>query len=329
MSSSNKNHYQQYLKQLQSKVQTADDLISGVIKEATRKEIINKKRIVAGENNEVYEITLSNKNQVFLRISQRGEPDFKQEKWAIEQARKVGIPVPEIILIKHLTVKRKLLSFCIQEKIEGEVLDRGNINFDKFDKGIQRKIINQAGEILSKIHSIKTEGFGEINGTGKGKHPTYKDLMLQNVNQEKAYLKMTEKIGMEKKIMEKILCVIRDRASKLPNIQPILNHGDYATKHFVAKGEKITGILDWEEVNGNSPVSELANWDYWFGNEIPTNWLVEGYGNKSALRNWEEEIKWFRLNKGLEVLWWYVEENYQEAIDIAKKKLIQDLKYFG
>ncbi len=328
MSSNKKSHYQEYLEQLQSKMHTADDLIINVLKEATGKEMINKRRIIAGEANEVYEITLADNSQVFVRISQRKEPDFEQEKWAIDQVKKIGVPVPEVLLIKHLKTDDKSLSFCVQKKVEGEVLDRGNIDFGKFDKKLQRKIINQAGEILSKINSIKTKGFGQINKNGEGKYTSLRELMLQNVNQEKSYLAMAEKIGMDKKIMENILQIIKERANDLPDIEPVLNHGDYGTKHFVAIGEKITGILDWGEANGNSPIYELARWDYWFGDEIPTKWLVEGYVNKSALQGWEDNIKWMKLDKGLEVLWWYVEDNYQKAIERAVNKLIEDLKFF-
>ena len=69
--------------------------------------------------------------------------------------QKIGVPVPEVLLIKHVKTEDKLLSFCVQKKVEGEVLDRGNINFGKYDRNLQRRIINQAGEILEKINSIK------------------------------------------------------------------------------------------------------------------------------------------------------------------------------
>lgn len=327
MSSNKKSHYQEYLEQLQSKKHTADDLINSVAKEATGKEMIDQRRIIAGEANEVYEITLTDDSQVFMRISHGKEPNFEQEKWAIDQVGKIGVPVPEILLIKHSKTEDKIISFCVQKKVEGEVLDRGNVDFGKYNKSLQRRIINQAGGILSKINSIKTKGFGQINKNGEGKYTSWKELMLQNANQEESYLTMAKKIGMDKNVMVEVLQIIRERSSNLPDIQPVLNHGDYGTKHFVAIGEKITGILDWGEANGNSPIYELARWDYWFGDEIPTEWLVEGYENKSALEGWREEIKWMRLDKGLEVLWWYVEDNYEKAIERASKKLAEDLKY--
>lgn len=322
-----KSPYQQFLEQLQSKKQTADDLIIRVTKEATGKEMVFKRRVIAGEANEVYEITLVDGSMVFMRISHGNVPNFEQEKWAIEQVGKIGVPVPEILLIKHIKLENKLLSFCVQKKVDGEVLERGKIDFKNYDNNWQRKIINQAGEILSRINSIKTKGFGQINKNGQGKYSSWKVLMLQKTIHEERYFAMAEKIGIDKKIMENVLHVLQDRANNLPDIQPVLNHGDYGIKHFVAIGEKITGILDWGEANGNSPIYELARWDYWYGDEIPTVWLVEGYSNKRALAGWEEEIKWMKLDKGLEVLWWYVEDNYQAAIEKAVKKLVDDLEY--
>src|SRR3989338_1687701 len=171
MASQKKDPYKEYLASMHGKLVTSDEAISNIIQEGTKKEIKEKKRIIAGE---VYDITLTDDTHVILRISKH-KADFLQEKWAIEKVEKLGVPVPKIILIKNFDKEGK--TACLMEKIEGEPLERGNINFDNLDEELRRKLINQAGEILSKIHSVKTRGFGWIIGDGKPQVKTSDDLI--------------------------------------------------------------------------------------------------------------------------------------------------------
>lgn len=95
------------------------------------------------------------------------------------------------------------------------------------------------------------------------------------------------------------------------------------------KGNEISGILDWGEVEGHSPINDFAKWDYWFGDELPLEWLKEGYQNKAIFDdNFEWMLHWVRLNNGLGVLWWYYKQNYSKAIEKAKNKLLKDLEFY-
>lgn len=172
MSIKKSDHYQKYLASIHNSWVTPDKIIQDIAKEATDQNVKSKFRIIAGEANEVYDLTLENGKHVILRISTSGYPNFLQEKWALEKVKKLGVPVPEILLIKFLTIEGKEKSLCLMEKVEGEPLERGNINFDKLDLNLRRNLINQAGEILTKIHSIKTEGFGWIIGECKAEFKT-------------------------------------------------------------------------------------------------------------------------------------------------------------
>lgn len=168
MKSSKKNdHYQEYLVSMHAKLVTPDEEIKKIVKTGSGYNLINKTRIVAGEINEVYDVELENKKHVILRIAKGGYPNFLQEKWAIEKVQKLGVPVPKILLIQHFKVDEEEKSACLMEKVDGEPLERGSIEFKKLDLKLRRNYINQAGEILSKIHSVKTEGFGWIVGEGR------------------------------------------------------------------------------------------------------------------------------------------------------------------
>ncbi|TSC63899.1 MAG: Uncharacterized protein G01um101493_295, partial [Microgenomates group bacterium Gr01-1014_93] len=82
-------HYKEYLSSVHGKLQTPDDLISDIVKEGSGQQLAFKQRIISGEANEVYDVTTSGDQHVILRVSPHGHPDFQQEIWAINEAKKV------------------------------------------------------------------------------------------------------------------------------------------------------------------------------------------------------------------------------------------------
>ncbi|MCL5970709.1 MAG: phosphotransferase, partial [Patescibacteria group bacterium] len=164
--------YENYLLDVHAKVITPDEIVNQVVKEATGFDVFLKKRIISGEVNEVYTIESSDRSQIVVRISRGEKPNFAQEKWVINECRKIDIPVPEILLIKYIDYGKERLLFCVQRKIEGDPLERGKIDYHNLDKENLKKIIIQAGEILSKIHSINIKGFGYLNKNCIGEFKT-------------------------------------------------------------------------------------------------------------------------------------------------------------
>ena len=176
--------YEDYLVNLHSQSSTPEKIISDTIQEVTKKEVVGKTRIIAGESNEVYEIELSDDSHLIIRITIEEDRDFEQEQWAINKCQMLNLPVPNILLIKHLTTENKALHICVQSKLEGEPMERGSFDFRSMPKDRVRKIIYQAGEVLSKIHSVPTDGFGYLDKNGRGPHKTLADLMSEHIPNE-------------------------------------------------------------------------------------------------------------------------------------------------
>lgn len=323
-------HYRKYLTSMHAKLITPDEVIRDVIEEETGLDLVSKNKIVAGEVNEVYEIVLSNKKHAILRISKGGYPGFRQEEWAINKCKGLGVPVPEIIFIKHIEIKGEKKSMCLMEKIDGEPLERGNIEFNKLDLEQRKQFIRQAGEILSKIHSIPTKGFGWIVGAGRAEYKTSNGLIQNLLDKQEHLEEIAREEGIDKTYIKKALRIIQSFREPYSRVVPCLNHGDYSHKHFMVKGDKIVAILDWGGVRSDSPIYDIARWDYWFGDEIPTEWLKEGYTNKSLFdNNFADFFHMLRVFRGLEIIDWYHQEKYKQKVEEAKEKLVKDLKYFS
>lgn len=327
--SNQQSDYDTYLYSVHAKLVTPDEIIQEVVKEGTAHDVFDKKRIIAGEVNEVYDITLTNNNHVILRISRSDYPDFIQEQWAIEKVKKIGVPVPEIILVKHLNIEAEKLSLCLMTKIDGEPLERGGIDFNSLSKEIQKNYIVNEGEILSKIHSIKTQGYGGIRGEGTTEFATSDNIIDDILYRKERMYAIAEKENLDRTRIDKAMTIVEQFRQSYAKTSTYLNHGDYSHKHFMVNDEKIVAILDWGGVRSDTPIHDFAWWDYWFGQDIPTAWLKEGYQNKTLFdNNFEDTLHILRIMKGIEIIDWYSSEKYQKAVKKAIGKLLTDLDYF-
>lgn len=332
---SKKTEYEKFMEDAHNKVSLPDDQLAGVVQEATGSIIEKKEKILKGEANQVFDITTKNDHKIIVRISKSEEPQFLQEKWAIEKCKKLELPTPEILLIKHLVVEGAPYSICVQRKIDGDTLERGNIDMNSLSEIELKGLILQAGEMLARIHTIKTTGFGAINGLGEGSQHSFDESIMQTVRRKDELVNLALQAGFDVKIMEQIIGIIISRVKGFNNLSPRLNHGDYGPKHLMIKGQKIVGIIDFGEVKSDTPIYDFAWWYYWFndtswgrGGKV-FEWLKEGYTDKTLFNSdFEEIISIIKLNLGLEIFAWYNSSGYKEGVEAAKIRLIRDFNYF-
>lgn len=320
--------YSQYLQTLHVKKQTPDEVIADFVREGMGKEMVGKRKIVAGEVNEVYEIDLSDHSQVILRISPNGSPDFQQEQWAIKECIKVGIPAPEIFLIKYQIINEIEYGFCLMERVEGDTLERGKIKFGDLSLEERKNYIHQAGVILAKIHSIPTKGWGWIV-KDNGQYDNSDELFEGWIEKKAEYEQVGREEDIQARIMNKANAVVEEFKTIYRSRKPGLNHADFGHKHMMVGGGKIVAILDWGSVRSDLPVYDFGSWDFWFGDDIPTQWLKDGYTNKTIFDDmFEDFLHFIRITKGLENLAWYHKQKYSEMVEKIKTKLVSDVGYF-
>lgn len=317
--------YKRYLEEIHATRNSPRELIDDSVQDAVGKKPTSMTKLISGEVSEVYDVTVPNQENVIVRIARREHPDFLQEKWAIDRAKAAGVPTPDVLLIRHQEVAGQLLSLSIQRKIEAETLDRISSELSESEL---RDIIGQAGDILSKIHSSPTHGFGNLDSEGNGEHKSLSALLSEKIDQEPIYQEIGSRWNFDAQVVKQIFKVLQKEAPNVPNIDPKLTHGDYTAKHFMIKNGNIVGILDWGEVTGHSPVYDFARWQFWV-KDMPIHWLKEGYNNKSLFNEgFDDLLHLININFGLGILWWYSETNYPKGVEHAKERLVKDLQYF-
>ncbi|MCL5970000.1 MAG: phosphotransferase, partial [Patescibacteria group bacterium] len=143
------------------------------------------------------------------------------------------------------------------------------------------------------------------------------------------FFRIAKEINFDISVMERIFKILSNNLKQVSDLDPFLNHNDFGPKHIMVNKNQITGILDWGEVSGHSPINDFAKWDYWFGEELPIELLKQGYLDKKLFNeDFEWMLNWIKLNNGLGVLWWYYQQKYKKAVEKAKNKLIKELKYY-
>lgn len=314
--------YRKYLKSIANQNKTSFKLIDSWVFEAVGKRVQTIKRVISGEANEVYLVRLDEDGELIVRIGRSDGPVFDQEKWAIEQCARVGVPVPECLLIKHLAEGKTILSVCIQTKLPGDTMERGKIDYWDMPDEKVKVLLHEAGSVLSKIHSIKVVGFGSLDKDGKGEFGSFTEMVMDKPNQLASYLEMARELKLPAGRIKKALDFVAMNGEKITGIQPVLNHGDFAGKHIMYIGTKVSGIIDFGEVLGHSPVFDFARWEYWFGNDKYYTWLKEGYENKSIFGGGFGELSHLiQLDMSLGTTWWYYKQKYDAGIKRAINKM--------
>ena len=62
------------------------------------------------------------------------------------------------------------------------------------------------------------------------------------------------------------------------------------------KTGRLSGIIDFGQVSLDTPINDLAKWDYWEAPTLPVAWLQEGYADKRLFdRAYPERFRALRI----------------------------------
>lgn len=315
------------LKALHEKKTSEPEVVSTIIAETIRRKITSYDRILNGEVNEVYTITLEDNTKVILRIGHIPGRSFEAETWAIERAKDAGVPVANILAIGTLNGADKPSHYSIQEMLKGKRFD-SMLWEDRIAPERAQAITQQAGEILARLHSITaTTGYGNIDERGKGKYPNVMAWIQAHLDKQGIYEELFTQQNLPSSMLEAVFAKLQE-AETLFDPAPHLLHMDYGPKHiFVGEDDKVTGIIDFEGAEGGDIALDFASWEYWFSKSVPTEWLYEGYKKISKLGdNFNERLRIAQLHELLDLLNYYTNvgpaPEAAAAGAVAIKKLI-------
>lgn len=297
------------------------EVLNEILGEFSPVPVLAKRRIIGGESNEVYEVTLADGDQVIVRISRDAEKHLAQEQWAIRECGKRGVPVPEWLGLWARSTQDQPLHICIERKLAGVLLSAAHL-----PPNVLHEIVVQAGELLSRIHTIPVKGFGYLNGQGEGKFLTAAGETAEFLGMEAEFQALAQRVDLSQRAMSRAWQWVSAAERAVQPVEPCLTHNDFCTKHIMVANGAITGIIDFGEVAGSEPLSDFVRWDYYEAERFPLAWLQAGYTNKQLFDDrFVQRLHVKRLAFSLWAMRWYNRQGYAEGVAEARAKFFHDL----
>jgi len=188
--------------------------------------------------------------QFVIRISPDPEriDAFRKEWWAVQQARKSGVPSPDILAVGNDVAAEP---YMITRRVSG-------VEASYHPK--RPRIIHEIGRFAAVINSIRTTGFGsnfDWNPDGP-KTATWSEYLDQEYRIGRRLEFFAKHRILPQGELNRLSAIIDE--TRTAEIRPALNHSDLRLKNVIVDDDgEITAIIDWEEcLSAIAPQWELS-----------------------------------------------------------------------
>lgn len=271
------------------------EILVDLVRRTTGSGIARDERILEGHGNEVHAVLTDDGDGVVVRVARRSGPAFDRECWPLEVARRVGLPVPEVLLVEHTSLDGREVSFNVQTRLPGSSVYRLQPSLSDAELAA---LTRQAGSLLARVHAIDPPGRGPIGPDGeidlRLSHPGHD--VVASVIERSPYLVDN---GMDRSLVDRVEQVVVSNAELLARSPIRLVHGDWRTTNLLSDGRLITGVVDWEGVRGDDPAHDFTGAWHLRQRSVPTSMdlLLAAYRHAGGEVDAEFEVR--RLVYGL------------------------------
>lgn len=273
---------------------TPRSLIGSVVRSVCGDEVEQLVRITIGGLNETYRVELANDTAVIVRIARHQEAWFAHEEYAMDQAREVGVPTPDVFGVEHVEHDGELLSFSVLELLPGRSLEELAAELPATEV---ERLVMESGELLARLHSVLPD-----RGIRHELHPPDDTFIARVVHVADQALGPAAA-----EIVAKGAELVRGKVSTRPSPGLSLVHGDWLPKHFLIDDGALAGVIDWEFAGPASPAYDFAHWEVAAGDLLQdrSDLLRIGYARiadpEAAGAGWTPA---FAIDFALEILGW-------------------------
>jgi aminoglycoside phosphotransferase (APT) family kinase protein len=186
-------------------------VVAELVAEVASAPVVDIRRVVEGEANEVYDVTMEGAPSLIVRISHGGPEALQREAWVLGECASRDIRAPRVHALRHLEVEGEQQAAIVMEKVQGERLC--DVDLDEIDV---RRVLGDVGAWLSQLHSIPVRGFGNLDGYGVGKVATMNDGLTSMANEALALEEAGRSVGLEASTVRSWLREIVDSFQETP-----------------------------------------------------------------------------------------------------------------
>jgi len=281
--------------------------------------VLDIRRIVAGEQNEVYDVTLERAPSLIVRISHDGPESHNREAWVLAQCASRRILAPRLHDLRRIQVESEWRSVIVMDKLPGELLC--DLDLDEVEV---RRVLGAVGAWLMQFHSIPVQGVGYIDGRGVGRQPTMDDWLNSLTADARAFEDAGHSAGLEVTTIRAWVREIVDACRATPP-RVVLLHNDLLANHVLVHDGHLSGIIDFGEVAAEPAANDFAKWDFSEGERFPVEWIQAGYGDPSlfdATNHRTYRALW--VANGLWLMRWYYETGFPAGVEAARDRLLSE-----
>ena len=213
------------------------------------------RKLNEGFENEVYDAT-TEKGEYIIRLRRKGGTSFKQEAWAIEQARVAGLPVASVMLLTEISDDNGKTEVMIQNKLVGGALESIEDGLSNQEMEIA---VRSAGDALRKLHAVKVDGFGERHDDGTWQFPDWEAYMQNFIDERREEGDLILSTGVREDEFEDAVGALEEWKADALFKEPVLCHGDFMPRHvFIDDKHNVSGVIDFGLFRGNIPLFDIA-----------------------------------------------------------------------
>jgi hygromycin-B 4-O-kinase len=250
-------------------------VVRKLVSEVYTDQILSIEKARDGETNQVYIIhTAPERSDLVIRISedQTKINDYIKEQWCMSRARESGVPVPQVLEVSNSIVP---YPYSVLKFKKGTPGNKNTKN--------REELWRQMGELLAKIHSIKTKGYGSTfdwSHNRLSKYKSWEDYLVMHFKIDEVVRFLSDTRILSTKATKRIKQVTRD--FRTWRFKPVLCHNDFLTKNVLLSANgNITTVLDWELAVSSHKYRDIGKTVrhlMWLGEHDLLPVFLKGYG---------------------------------------------------
>jgi aminoglycoside phosphotransferase (APT) family kinase protein len=309
--------YDQHLAALHHGWVTPLSLVADLLAGATGSSVVDIRRIVAGEQNEVYDVLTDHGSSLIVRIAHGGPEAHEREAWVLAQCAARGVAAPTIRAVRRIQVASERPSIMIMDKVRGERLSDAGL-----DESALRRVLRELGSWLADLHAIPDQGWGYLDGYGHGKLTTMADALDRLAAEAQIFEEAGRSVGLD---VATVRAWLEEIAAAYAAVPPriALIHNDLLANHVFVDDGHLSGIIDFGEVAAEPAASDFAKWEFFEGERFPVEWMQEGYGDPSLFGPPNDRTyRALLVENGLWRIRWYHETGYRAGAEAARDRLL-------
>ncbi len=204
-----------------------------------------------GTRSRVYRVTLADGETRVVRLSPKGTGRLAREAWVRARMANTDAPTVPAVAVTHPSLSTRA-DVVLMRELPGRTMD---VALAGASDDAAERLWAAFGEGLAAFHAVPVEGFGLIDGAGRGAWGSWRDAMEHLASTALGVARGTELVDLcaraEARLAELAPSLERVRA-------PHLAHGDAQPANVQCEGERVVAWLDFEYAMGADPLYELA-----------------------------------------------------------------------